>query len=380
LPKIIEETSAIEDISKREHLRASGISTSFAAMRKTIVRAALDMAYFSGADQLLGPILGGIGAILMLHHVRPPRLDQFQPNRTLEVTPTFLEKVIVSLRHSGIDIVSLDETHRRLVERDARRRFVCLTFDDGYRDNLVWAYPILKRHRVPFAIFIATSFPEQRGELWWLTLERAISFNDRIDLNLNGKERRFVCESIVDKRKVFDAIYWLLHGLEDESERRRVVGEIARRYAIDTSALCREFCLTWDELARLAGDPLVTIGAHTVNHVMLKKIDAAPARAEMQGSVDMIEAALGIRPRHFAYPHGHRAEAGPREFQIAADLGFKTAVTTRPGVIFAEHRDYLMALPRIMLDGEFQRWRYVKAQLGGVPRALWSGFRRVDAA
>ena len=52
----------------------------------------------------------------------------------------------------------------------------------------------------------------------------------------------------------------------------------------------------------------------------------------------VIEAALGMRPAHFAYPVGDRTSAGPREFRIAAELGFKTAVTTRPGVLFPEHR------------------------------------------
>jgi peptidoglycan/xylan/chitin deacetylase (PgdA/CDA1 family) len=349
-------------------------------MNKAVVRAGLNTVYFSGVHCLLQPSFGGIGAILTLHHVRPPRLDPFQPNRMLEVSPTFLEEVIARVRRSGIEIVSLDEMHRRLLERDASRRFVCLTFDDGYRDNLIWAYPILKKHQAPFAIYIATSFPDRLGELWWLTLETVIARNDRIDLIMDGKDRRFDCESVEDKRKVFDAIYWWLHGLDDEGERRHVIGDLARRYAVEIPAFCREFCMTWDEIAKLAADPLATIGAHSVNHVILKKTDEALARNEMRISAAAIEAALGVRPHHFAYPYGNRAEVGVREFRIAADLGFKTAVTTRPGVLFAEHRDYLTALPRIMLDGEFQRWRYVKVLLSGGPRALWTGFRRVDAA
>ena len=68
---------------------------------------------------------------------------RFQPNRLLEVTPEFLEDVLVALRDGGASIVSLDEMHRRLAAHDFSRRFVCLTFDDGYRDNLEWAYPVL---------------------------------------------------------------------------------------------------------------------------------------------------------------------------------------------------------------------------------------------
>ena len=86
------------------------------------------------------------------------------------------------LRRSGLDIVSLDEMYRRLTQRDFKRRFVCLTFDDGYRDNLQWAYPILKKHEVPFALYVPTSFPDRIGEIWWVALERVIANNDRIGL------------------------------------------------------------------------------------------------------------------------------------------------------------------------------------------------------
>ena len=57
---------------------------------------------------------------------------------------------------------------RRLIEQDFRRRFVCFTFDDGYRDNLQYALPILKKYDAPFALYIPTSFPDRPGELWWL--------------------------------------------------------------------------------------------------------------------------------------------------------------------------------------------------------------------
>jgi peptidoglycan/xylan/chitin deacetylase (PgdA/CDA1 family) len=81
-----------------------------------------------------------------------------------------------------------------------------------------------------------------------------------------------------------------------------------------------------------------------------------------------------------AYPVGDPTSAGPREFRIAAELGFKTAVTTRPGVIFQEHRRHLTALPRISLNGEHQQMRYVRVLLSGAATAMWNGFQRVNAA
>jgi peptidoglycan/xylan/chitin deacetylase (PgdA/CDA1 family) len=138
--------------------------------------------------------------------------------------------------------------------------------------------------------------------------------------------------------------------------------------------------MTWSELGELAADPLAMIGAHTVNHIMLKKAPDDVARTEMRMGSATIEAALGIKPRHFAYPVGDRTSAGPRDFRIAAQLGFATAVTTRPGVLFPEHRTHLTALPRISLNGEYQQLRYAKVLMSGAATALHNRLRRVDVA
>src|SRR5262249_48614218 len=148
----------------------------------TLIRAGLEALYLTGSHLALRPLFGGVGAILTLHHVRPPRPQAFQPNRLLEVTPDFLEDIVVRLRRAGIDLVSLDEMHRRISERIFWRKFVCFTFDDGYRDNLQYAWPVMQRHRVPFAVYVATSFADRLGELWWLALEAVIAGHDRVSL------------------------------------------------------------------------------------------------------------------------------------------------------------------------------------------------------
>ena len=349
-------------------------------LKKTIIRSGLETLYFSAAHLALRPFVAGIGAILTLHHVRPPRLDRFQPNRLLEVTPGFLEDVVRYLRRSRLDLISLDEMHRRLTERNFERRFVCLTIDDGYRDTLQWAYPILKRHQAPFAVYIPTSFPDRLGELWWLAIEAVVARNARVSLLIDGQERGFECGTVAEKRHLFEQLYGWVRSLKTEEELRRAVRDLSARYQVDIAAFCDELCMNWNELAGLAEDPLVTIGAHTVNHVMLAKVPEKSARSEMEMSRSVIEAALGVRPDHLSYPVGDPTSAGPREFRIAAELGFKTAVTTRPGVLFPEHRQHLMALPRISLNGEHQQMRYVRVLLSGAATAVWNGFRRVNAA
>src|SRR6185295_17426163 len=269
---------------------------------------------------------------------------------------------------------------RRLTERQFGRRFVCITIDDGYRDTLNWAYPILKKHQAPFCVYIPTSFPDRLGELWWLTLEAVVARNKRISLLIDGKEQSFDCATITDKRHVYDQLYGWVRSFKTEDELRNAVRDLSARYQVDIAAFCEELCMNWDELAALSADPLVTIGAHTVNHVMLAKVPENVARSEMQMSRSVIEASLGVRPEHLSYPVGDPTSAGAREFQIAAELGFKTAVTTRPGVLFRAHCEHLTALPRISLNGEHQQLRYVRVLLSGAATAVWNGFRRVNAA
>ncbi len=351
-----------------------------AGLKPTIIRGGLESLYFSGAHLFLKPLLGGVGAILTLHHVRPARPGRFQPNRILEVTPRFFTRVVKDLRRSAIDLVSLDEMHRRLTEGDFARRFVCLTFDDGYRDTLQVAYPILKEEGVPFAVYVATSFPDRLGELWWLALEAVIARNNRIGLSIDGRNRTFDCGTVSEKRALYDEVYWWLRARPTDAEMRDFIRNLAACYSVDIAAFCKELCMSWEELAELAADPLVTIGAHTVNHPMLAKLPEKSVRSEMDLSRSVIEAALSARPEHLSFPVGDPTSAGPREFKIAAELGFKTAVTTRPGVLFPEHGKHLTALPRISLNGEYQRLRYVRVLLSGSATAMWTGFRRPKAA
>ncbi|HTQ81984.1 MAG TPA: polysaccharide deacetylase family protein [Pseudolabrys sp.] len=350
-------------------------------MKKTIIRGGLETLYFSGLYEAMRPLVGGVGAILTLHRVRPARPEAFQPNQLLEITPEFFERLLRRLRDERVDFISLDEMHRRMIAGEFKRRFACVTFDDGYKDLLPHAYPLLRKYQAPFAVYIPTSFPDRIGELWWVALEAVIAQNDRIGLVVNGKDRFFNCATVADKRELFDEVYRYLRSMKDEDELRGVVRNLCAFHGIDPLSFSRDLCMSWEEIARLADDPLCTIGAHTVNHLMLRKLaDDSVVRAEMEMSRAVLEAALGRRPQHLAYPVGDPTSAGPREFRIAAELGFKTAVTTRPGVLFKAHRDHMTALPRISINGEFQRPRYLKVLMSGAATAMWNGFRRVNAA
>lgn len=347
-------------------------------LRYKLLRTALETFSLTGVHNLLRPLVGGVGSILTLHQVRPPRMSRFQPNRLLEVTPQFLERVIKRLKKAGTHFVSMDEVHRRMMEGDFPDRFVAVTFDDGYRDTLEYAYPILKAHDVPFTVYVATSFADRIGELWWLALEEVIARNELVGIRLDGRDHWFECTDVASKWAAFDHIYSWLRQLQTEDELRHFMRELTARHRVDMTAICATLCMDWPQIVNLAADPLVTIGAHTVNHVILTKVSESAVRSEFQNSRAVIEAAIGTPPQHLAYPVGDRSAAGPREFKIAAELGFKTAVTTRQGVIFRQHAHHLTALPRLSLNGNFQQARYANVLISGAPTALWNGFRPVN--
>jgi peptidoglycan/xylan/chitin deacetylase (PgdA/CDA1 family) len=247
-----------------------------------LIRTAFETLYFSGAHVLLAPFCRGVGAVFTLHHVRPPRFEPFQPNGLLEIAPEFLETVIAILRDAGVEWVSLDEMHRRMTERDFARRFACLTLDDGYRDNKQWAYPILKRQNVPFAIYVPSSFPDRLGKLWWRTLEAVIANATSLTVAIDGERREVPCASVGEKGEAFASLYWWLRSLPTNTAIFEVVADLAERHDVDPAAICTAQCMTWNEIAELASDPLVTIGAHTVNHVILSKAPDAVAMSELK--------------------------------------------------------------------------------------------------
>jgi peptidoglycan/xylan/chitin deacetylase (PgdA/CDA1 family) len=138
--------------------------------------------------------------------------------------------------------------------------------------------------------------------------------------------------------------------------------------------------MSWDELKSFAEDPLVTIGGHSITHCNLAHQSEDVARDELTVSRTRIEGALQRPVVHLAYPYGDRIAAASREFALARAAGYKTAVTTRPGMVFRENADHLTALPRVSLNGNYQDARILPVLTSGAATAMWNGFRRVDAA
>jgi peptidoglycan/xylan/chitin deacetylase (PgdA/CDA1 family) len=350
--------------------------------KTTIFKTGLDLLFYSGASQVLRGICGGIGAIFMLHHIRPANGHGgcFAPNYGLEVTPGFLDRTISHVRDRGYDLVSLAEAVERIANGGRRPRpFAAFTIDDGYRDNLVHAWPVFRKHDCPFTIFVAPAITDGACELWWRGLEDAIAGDTVFKATIGEENIRLETVTDAQKQAAFEHVYWPVRSMP-EAEQRRWIRALCRQHGIDLDAQCRAQAMNWDELRRIAADPLCTIGAHTVHHYALAKLSPRDAVGEATASRDRIAAELGKYPRFFAYPYGDETSAGPRDFDLIREAGFEAAVTTRKGVIFSEHQHHLTALPRVTLNGDFQKLRYVDVLMSGSAFALWNGFKRVKAA
>lgn len=329
--------------------------------------------------RLMRPLYGGIGTIFVLHRVRPPSTEPRLPgNARLEVSPAFLASLVDFVVASGFDVVSLDEAQARLAGKSAARRFVCFTFDDGYADNYEYAYPVFRERGLPFAVYVASGYVSRTSMLWHCMLERLLLRHDELRYELDGIPQVERAATMAEKEALYERLCDIVMGLP-----------AARWPALfdslfdDTGIRADQFhseVMDWDQVMALSRDPLVTIGAHTVNHYNLALLEESQAHWEIAESKRIIEQRTGCSVTHFAYPFGLAAHAGEREFRLVEACGFDTATTTREGNLFPAHNEHLHCLPRIEVTGRHQDVAFVDICLSGLV-SLWRyGPQRVVTA
>jgi peptidoglycan/xylan/chitin deacetylase (PgdA/CDA1 family) len=325
----------------------------------------LELAYFGAQPWLKGRGAGGAGVVLRFERVRPRRSARFQPLISGEISPRFLDRTIRALKRWKYDIVSIDEACQRAVTLASSSRFACLTFDGGYKDLMISAYPVLSRHRVPFTIYLPTAFPDGVGESWWLALEAIIARENRLSLVMDRKEQRFNIATTSEKYQLYEFLQGWMRSLPP-SDVSFAIKDLCERYSVDLAALSREASMDWADLATLAADPLVTIGSATVNYPVLSNMKDADALREMTMGRAVAQAAFHRDVRHFAFPFGDRAAFGRHHVAMATQAGFASAASALSGVVQAEGRTNLRALPRIAWDGRQRSLRVMRVLLSGI--------------
>ncbi|MEM7068956.1 MAG: polysaccharide deacetylase family protein [Pseudomonadota bacterium] len=348
-----------------------------------MIKTMLNGMYYSGMKSLCAPVFQGIGSILMLHHVRDESASDFAPNAHLSVSPQFLDITLLRLKQEGYRFVSLTELADKLKRGEfdqSEKPMICVTLDDGYRDNLENAAPIFRRHDVPYTIYVAPGMFDGTHTIWWEDLETVIRNNSRIATGIPGHLRNINTSTADEKDAAFRELMNYLTKQVSEADQRQLVASLCKAHGHDAERHLKTQVMNWSELKKLAQDPLCTIGAHTLGHYAVARLDNETSEAEIKGSREVLEKKLSIPVEHFAYPYGNENSAGKRDFDIANKLAYTTAVTTRHGVVYPEHADHMMALPRISLNGSFQALRYVRTLLSGLPTRMSNRGKKLNVA
>jgi len=335
------------------------------SQNRFLTRARLELAHFSLYARIMQRWTGGAGAVLRFERVRPRRAARFQPLRSREITPEFLDRTIRALKRWKFDIVGIDDACRRAVTLKSPRRFACLTFDGGYKDVIDQAYPVLSRHGVPFTVYVPTAFPDGLGEAWWLALEELIARQSRISLMMDRNVQRFDIGKVSEKYRIYDFLEGWMRALTPP-DRSFAIRDLCKRYSVDLDKLTRESSMDWDDMAKLAADPLVGFGSATVNYPVLSSLRDADAQREMTMGRAVAQAALRRDVRHFAYPFGDRTSFRRPHVAMAAEAGLTSAASAISGIVEAEGRTNLHALPRISWDGRQTSLRVMRVLLSGV--------------
>jgi len=226
-------------------------------------------------------------------------------------------------------VVSLDELLSSLASRSALPpRSVLITFDDGYRDFLDVAWPVLARLRLPAVLFVATDYLSQaRPWYWWDRLWLACTSTEHEELVL-GQVGRWPLRTREERIAAFRELKSMVVQLENDRALALVDEIIAAIGAVNGAR--SDVLLTWDDVRRLSRAGAY-IGAHTCSHPILSRISLEQARAEIVGSQTALESELGHVWPVFAYPRGHASDIGDGVRKIVAAEGFAVAVTMISG-------------------------------------------------
>jgi peptidoglycan/xylan/chitin deacetylase (PgdA/CDA1 family) len=262
--------------------------------------------------------------ILGYHRVCDPQDDPLHgdPN-VISATPRgFAEQIRVLSRHYAP--IGWPELQASLESRrPLPRKAVLVTFDDGYRDFLTDAWPILRAHGVPAVLFVSTGFPGSDRRFWWDVIWQQTSQAAFATFNIPG----IGAVDLRSPRTRWQLVRRLVRELRPV--RPEVIEErvTALRLALGTTASGPPPVLSWTELRQLAREG-VTVASHGRSHASLPALTGEEIGAEIQQSQADLGRELGMAPGIFAYPFGHYDERAAGRLK---DHRFLAALGTIPG-------------------------------------------------
>lgn len=288
--------------------------------------------------------------ILIFHRVRATP-DPLAPG---EIDAAGFE-ALLRLLARGFKVLTLGEAAQRLQQGELPRRALCITFDDGYADNAEIALPLLQKHGLRASFFVSSGFLDG-GRMWNDSIIESVRLSpcQSVDLELLGEpfSAREDLASLPARRALLGKLLGKIKYLTPE-QRQPLIEQLQQRLSV--RELPRDLMMRSEQVRQLR-DAGMEIGAHTVEHPILRTLSADQARGEIQRGREALAQLLDQPIEVFAYPNGKPAQDyEAAHVEMVRELGFKAAVSTSPGI--ATQGDDLFQLPR------FSPWR-APASLG----------------
>lgn len=286
--------------------------------------------------------------LILLYH-RIASVDQ-DPWSTC-VRPEHFEEQIATLREYG-DPLPLGDLLRRIEAGRIPRRSFTVTFDDGYRDFLDHAKPVLERYACPATLFLTTGAVGSEVGYWWddlqalLQQERALGATLRLELGagarewVNGPGR-------AERHRTLRAIYEAIRT-DPLDVQRRAVEQLKCQVGVSALPAADRRPLSHDELREVTAGGLIELGSHTVTHPVLASLPEDQQRREIEDSRRFLEELTGGAVTGFAYPHGARRDFTARTASLVREAGYRGACVAFSGAIGPEVDRF--QLPRIGLE------------------------------
>lgn len=232
-----------------------------------------------------------------------------------------------------------------------------ITFDDGYKNNLTIAYPILKQLQVPGTIFLVTGGISNHVLCWPDILYLGIKNTSResIDLRKYGLEcypLQTLREKEIAEKEIVEHLKSIPFSKKDE-----LINEILKLLSVQINTKDTPFdLLMWEEIKIMSGEGLVEFGAHTVFHNILSQMDGREMEMEIIESCKAIEQHLGVSCQSFAYPNGRRVDFNSESKEILKAKGVICSLSTIPGL--NDVNEDLYELKRLSLGADISNTRF----------------------
>ena len=278
------------------------------------------------------------GAVVLTYHGVLPSgrpHDPYLSRNCVDVDAFHAQMSFLARRYTCLPLAEIVE--RLSAGAPLPPRAAAVTFDDGFRNNYQYAFPVLQATGVPATIFVATGHVGQgclmlwtERVAWLLQVAPAAvrevpvgSASFEVDLTTTAARRE-------SSRRLLKHLKAVPTGTRDAVV--SWLADTARAGGAPAPDPDRYAFMTWDDARVMADNGLVEIGSHTVTHLLLATGTPEQRRAELQASKDDVERHLGRPCRLFAYPNGTTADFDERDERALRDLGYAGAVSQIPGV------------------------------------------------